>query len=555
MKIVGGFASQFNKYVLGYALSKRLGTELRLDLSDYHYGYFRPYSLCYLTIPGHKLIIEKNIKKALPGVHEVKNSEDMRRMLAYPRGNYWINREEEDYQDFLDEEPGLEIGVSSEALRYLALRPDLKADFFSKFCREVDAEKAVAVHVRRGDFVNLGWEDQLEFYKAAIEWFCNRLKGVQFYFFSNDLTWVSQQFGKRASFHYVSSAQGNLGDVQELLCMAYCRYRILSRFSGYGFLANILSAYQRGKDREGFAVMNGGGVYTENGELLERQKAEYQNLTSGKILKPEKGGIYYLSSEEISFWEHQYQKNEMNQAGKCLPHGEGTESLWFSLTANIQKYKMLQEDAYLRECLESTACPVGNDYVEDWERIYGIQARLKWEIWIVTAERKNRWRIENCFLLALMLARLGNSVHYCNWGPDSEARNEPISPAGTIDGKIYPFLYHDLRTEIGIQSLPGEGQGLIVTDLLSASVLNGKGNGNIWCVTGAEGQLSKCGVVGAFKEKIFRFMRREQVLPVSPSICWTASDVKMPYDIFGFRETQWLQVIQRLTEIGEEYDQ
>jgi len=42
MKIMGGFASQFTKYMLGYLIAQWNHAELILDLSDYFNGYFRP---------------------------------------------------------------------------------------------------------------------------------------------------------------------------------------------------------------------------------------------------------------------------------------------------------------------------------------------------------------------------------------------------------------------------------------------------------------------------------------------------------------------------------
>lgn len=50
----------------------------------------------------------------------------------------------------------------------------------------------MAVHVRRGDFVTLGWQDDVNFYYAAIEFIKDSHPDAEFYFFSNDLSWTKQ---------------------------------------------------------------------------------------------------------------------------------------------------------------------------------------------------------------------------------------------------------------------------------------------------------------------------------------------------------------------------
>ena len=40
--------------------------------------------------------------------------------------------------------------------------------------------------------------------------------------------------------------------MEELFCLSYCKYRILSSISGYGQLANVLSFFE---DKFGYALM------------------------------------------------------------------------------------------------------------------------------------------------------------------------------------------------------------------------------------------------------------------------------------------------------------
>ncbi len=539
MKIVGGFASQLSKYALGYSIAEYLNLELVLDLSDYYCGYFRPYSLCYLKLPEHRILTERDIPSCVKNVKEVKNSEDMKEMFACPnRRNYWINREEDDYRKFLDENQGLEICVNSKALDFFSLNEQLDCSFKNNFCGEVFPANSVAVHVRRGDFLKLGWGDQEEFYKAAIAFFSERIKGVQFYFFSNDIKWVKNEFGVKENFHYISASQGNLGDVEETLCMAHCRYRILSRFSGYGILANILSAYW---GRGGYALMNGSGEYEKDANLSEQQKEFYRNLKFGEIIEYNRGGIYYLSSENIkyylNYWEDSNKQSDSNLVEKVA---------W-----NINKYRFAGKYEMVRECLESVDCFDIKDVVQDWEKIYGISARITRDIYIVTKEYKNYWRIEGLYLLALMLGRLGNKVYYLNCNPRSEKNTEKLKWASNPDGKRYPFRLCGWRKDVGFLLKEIPNQSIVITDFAAADILRGIPEKYL-IIVDERGRYKKIKRINLI-EIIKRFQLRKRVLYLPAKAKVKGNSIKMPYDFFSINEMRWIPVIYKAQEIdGEE---
>lgn len=81
IKIMGGFASQLNKYIFGYNIAEFLGAELGLDISDYYRGYFRPLSLCYLALPDCKVFTSGIKKKDFKRLKYVRNNNDFADML------------------------------------------------------------------------------------------------------------------------------------------------------------------------------------------------------------------------------------------------------------------------------------------------------------------------------------------------------------------------------------------------------------------------------------------------------------------------------------------
>lgn len=111
MKIMGGFASQFTKYMLGYLIAQWKHAELILDLSDYFNGYFRPFSLCYMDLPNCRVITDIN-KTRINNMVLVRNSNDMRTMLEKfsDNKNYYLDREEDDYSEALAQYQCLRMG-------------------------------------------------------------------------------------------------------------------------------------------------------------------------------------------------------------------------------------------------------------------------------------------------------------------------------------------------------------------------------------------------------------------------------------------------------------
>lgn len=97
------------------------------------------------------------------------------------KNDYYIDREETDFADALKEHQNLLVNVQSSLIRNLNFR--VKTVFLDYFRKEIKGKISVAVHVRRGDFVTLGWQDDVNFYYAAIEFIKDSHPDAEFYFF------------------------------------------------------------------------------------------------------------------------------------------------------------------------------------------------------------------------------------------------------------------------------------------------------------------------------------------------------------------------------------
>jgi len=372
---MGGFASQVYKFFLGAKISEYLHTELILDVSDYYDGYFRTYNLHMLKIPVFQTICTREIEKKYPHLIMVRNSDDMEKMIAGRRkGDYYIFREETDYAEFFWRHPEFEVDITTPYIKTLELKSP--SEFIENFVKEIAQYTSVAVHIRRGDFVTLGQESKSTYFCAAIAWFYERNPKTQFYFFSNDLEWVKEQFGDNRQFHYVHAQEEKTGDIEELFCMSFCNFRILSNYSSYGLLANTFAAV---RNAEGFAL------------LEEKKSGEYE-------YKGIEGSIRYLSKEQICEYDVKY-------------GGISWEKQERELNIRENPAKSLRKK----------------------------MKRNGEEFFVITCERYSKWFRRGMFEISVRLPEKGYKVNYINLWNCLRGKKIEIEAACNMDGEEYGF--------------------------------------------------------------------------------------------------------------------
>ena len=107
-------------------------------------------------------------------------------------------------------------------------------------------EASVAIHVRRGDYVNLGWcilnED---YYLRAIKEMEKKLSPISLhlYFFSNGMDWVKQKIipklSNKTDFSFVEINDNDSGYI-DLYLITKCKHQISSN-SSFGFIGALLN--------------------------------------------------------------------------------------------------------------------------------------------------------------------------------------------------------------------------------------------------------------------------------------------------------------------------
>lgn len=100
--------------------------------------------------------------------------------------------------------------------------------------RRIVETNSVAVHVRRGDYVDQGWTLPAEYYRSAINAVRSFRGEIELFFFSDDMAWVREHSdallpnrGTTPTVHYVDCNDG-AAVANDLGLMRRCRHQIIA---------------------------------------------------------------------------------------------------------------------------------------------------------------------------------------------------------------------------------------------------------------------------------------------------------------------------------------
>ena len=249
--LAGGLGNQMFQYAAGRAIAGRLKCALRLDLSGFGKDRLRSYALDAFDIkavPAGDAEVARLRKRErlLPGF--VRRALARRGLRPDPR----VFREPHwHYSPAVDtlRAPVLIIGYWQSPRYFSGIRTELSktfrptaplSDYSAGLRRHIKASEAVAVHIRRGDYVTnpsaarrMGLCD-VDYYRHAVDLLTRLVPQARFYLFSDDAAFV------REAFSFVPNqtiVDGN-GDraVEDMMLMRDCTHHIIanSSFSWWG---------------------------------------------------------------------------------------------------------------------------------------------------------------------------------------------------------------------------------------------------------------------------------------------------------------------------------
>jgi hypothetical protein len=225
VKLKGGLGNQMFQYAYGRCLSLRHKTIFKLDKFLFRSQICQ--KMAGIT-PRKYELGEFNIVGKIAGFKEIviKNKNNI-----YLDGYFQSEKYFKDIRQIL--------------LKEFTLRK--KTSNFSRLERQISESNSVSVHIRRGDYVKdivtrkYHGVQTLGYYLQAMKIIEGKIKKPHFFFFSDDILWVKENFNKVNNPVTFVSNLHRLTNQEELILMSFCKHNIIanSSFSWWGAWLNI----------------------------------------------------------------------------------------------------------------------------------------------------------------------------------------------------------------------------------------------------------------------------------------------------------------------------
>lgn len=238
--IHGGFGNQLFMYACGYALSRKKGAKLMLDISYLRTQTLRNYELGGLRVKCDRIFDTKSLhfyalkvmaRKLTHALFRLTHTYCKERttyvfdhslMAAAKKDTflygYW--QTEKYFNDYREE-----------ILPMLEPNYVLSEDCANLIQRMREDAQSVAVHVRRGDYVGLGICLEKDYYEQAVAHMLKQMPDARFFVFSDDRHYAQELFkGLGVDFEMVSYHAVN-PTLDDFFVMKACRHDIIANSS------------------------------------------------------------------------------------------------------------------------------------------------------------------------------------------------------------------------------------------------------------------------------------------------------------------------------------
>lgn len=251
VRVKGGLGNQLFQYATGYAVARKMNTELCVEKSFYPMQKLRGFKLSLLTISESE--IKNEICRPLfVQVFENRYINKLLRIAGFEKMTFlnqtYFLETKLKYLPQIFELSSDRVyldGYFQSYMYFEQYREDLLKLFvpryefneeWKSYCREMCQVDSVAVHVRRGDYLKIKNKNDLQYvleedyYKRAIDFLAGKLSNPVFYWFSDDIEWVKEHFGENSRFKYVRLTSEN-ADLDEMMLMSNCKSIITANSS------------------------------------------------------------------------------------------------------------------------------------------------------------------------------------------------------------------------------------------------------------------------------------------------------------------------------------
>jgi len=256
VKLQGGLGNQLFQYALGKTIEKKYNKEVKFDVSSFvSQKKFTPRAYLLNKFKTEiKIASDKEITKTKYtfGIFSRISCSTKKALNKFIFKKYHISYEpdflesiknkdsaclEGYWQSFRYVEPCID-----ELRKELVLKDD-QSVLFKNTTEEILKGESVAVHIRRGDYLNAGADLSvldISYYEMAHNFLSQKLKNIHYYIFTDDVVWAKENllFLGEENVTYISGL--GLSDYEEFLLMAKCKNVIIanSSFSWWGAMLN-----------------------------------------------------------------------------------------------------------------------------------------------------------------------------------------------------------------------------------------------------------------------------------------------------------------------------
>lgn len=263
IRIKGGLGNQLFQYAAGYALAKRMNQKLKLDSSFFPQQTLRGFKLGYLNVTFVDVVERQSgLVKAYKNkyLNKTLRKANVRVLPCGKQTKYLLETRSDIVPEFFNiSAPNIYLDGYYQSEKYFR---EYKADLIKQFTpnypseaeyesvlAEIQGCEAVAVHVRRGDFLTAQNDPNPNHYLLGEQYYHNALKYViehlenpVFFWFSDDIDWVKKNFGEKENFRFVSLHTKH-ADIDEMMLMKNCKH-VIAANSTFSWWASWLNEHE-----------------------------------------------------------------------------------------------------------------------------------------------------------------------------------------------------------------------------------------------------------------------------------------------------------------------
>jgi hypothetical protein len=256
IKIFGGLGNQMFQYAFGKALSRKLKTDLYLDLTWFENNTtstIREFQLDLFntdyfiadvrTINSYKPLIYKVLNIAL--IHLNLGTLQVPKYFIENRFsfNYRVNLIDKNcYVNGYWQSEKYFIGYKNELIKEFELKGILLEDLNKSLLNQIENTESVALHIRRSDFntnrnKNIHGTLPSTYYQESMKFMDSNFKDPYYFIFSDDIEWAKKFIdNKSKNLHFVSKNPNYI----DLYLNSKCKHNIIanSSFSWWGAWLN-----------------------------------------------------------------------------------------------------------------------------------------------------------------------------------------------------------------------------------------------------------------------------------------------------------------------------